>query len=422
MSGSRGAPDVVHSRWPGSADVLGRWLRGRAPRPLLGAALLVFALDVARILAGTRAGIDNAVVVRAARTLLDGGSPYADKRFLYLPGAVFAALPQTLAGDRVLFYAVPVATALLGLVGVVASLRIFDVRADSRLAAALVAGLGLFEPFHGLVSLGNWTVLSAIAFPVALLLARRGHWCAAAVVTGVAIALKPMLVPLLLLFALARRWRALAWAVGVPAAVSLAAASAMPRPGRFFTRTLPFLLHGQDSYARPFDASWTTVLPRLGVPSPLAFALAGAAALTVLALARVRWRAGGDEGVRLVECASLLMLAAFLVSRPSFQHYMLVVLPSLVASVVVRGAAARSVWFWLPLLPELAAVRWPYLDSARRHAFRDIVMITGVAAVLAVRAWRGRARPGREVTVSGRVYSFRSDPEGGNHVDRSETG
>ncbi|MEU2874239.1 glycosyltransferase family 87 protein [Streptomyces olivoreticuli] len=422
MSDSRGAPDVVHSRWPGSADALGRWLRGRAPRPLLGAALLVFALDVARVLAGTRTGIDNAVVVRAARTLLDGGSPYADKRFLYLPGAVFAALPQTLAGDRVLFYAVPVATALLGLVGVLAALRIFDVRADSRLAAALVAGLGLFEPFHGLVSLGNWTVLSAIAFPVTLLLARRGHWCAAAVVTGAAIALKPMLVPLLLLFALARRWRALAWAVGVPAAVSLAAASAMPRPGRFFTRTLPFLLHGQDSYARPFDASWTTVLPRLGVPSPLAFALAGAAALTVLALARVRWRAGGDEGARLVECASLLMLAAFLASRPSFQHYMLVVLPSLVASVVVRGAAARSVWFWLPLLPELAAVRWPYLDSARRHAFRDIVMITGVAAVLAVRAWRGRARPGREVTVSGRIYSFRSDPEGGNHVDRSETG
>ncbi|MEV6671641.1 glycosyltransferase family 87 protein [Streptomyces sp. NPDC051162] len=422
MSGSPGAPGVVHSRWPGSADVPARWLRGRAPRPLLGAALLVFALDVVRILTGTRAAIDNAVVVRAARTLLDGGSPYADKRFLYLPGAVFAALPQTLAGERVLFYAVPVATALLGLAGVLVALRLFGVRADSRLAAAMVAGLGVFEPFHGLVSLGNWTVLSAVAFPVTLLLAHRGRWCAAAVVTGAAIALKPMLVPLLLLFVLARRWRALAWAVGVPVALSLAAASAMPRPGRFFTRTLPFLLHGQDAYARPFDASWTTVLPRLGVPSPVAFALAGAAALTVLALARVRWRAGGDERARLVECASLLMLAAFLVSRPSFQHYMLVVLPSLAASTVVRGAAARSAWFWLPLLPELASVNWPYLDGARRHAFRDIVMITGVAAVLAVRAWRDRARPAREVTVSGRVYSFGSDPEAGDHLDRSETG
>ncbi|RLU78903.1 hypothetical protein CTZ27_37585 [Streptomyces griseocarneus] len=412
----------VHDRRADEPDVLGRWLRGRAPLPLLGAALLVFALDVARVLAGARTGIDNAVVVRAARTLLDGGSPYADKRFLYLPGAAFAAVPQTLLSDRVLFWAVPIATAVLGLVGVVAALRVFGVRADSRLAAVMVAGLGLFEPFHGLVYLGNWTVLSAIAFPVTLLLARRGRWCAAAVVTGAAVALKPMLVPVLLLFVLARRWRALAWAAGVPAAVSLAAAAAVPRPGRFLTRTLPFILHGQDAYARPFDASWSTVLPRLGVPQPLAFALAAAAALTVLALARVRWRAGGDEAVRLVECASLLMLAAFLVSRPSFQHYMLVVLPSLVASSVVRGTAVRSVWFWLPLLPELAAVRWPYLDNARRHAFRDIVMISGVAAAIAVRAWRDRARPGQDVTVSGHVYSFRSDLEARKRADRSGTG
>ncbi|MCC3772596.1 glycosyltransferase family 87 protein [Streptomyces sp. UNOC14_S4] len=409
-------------RTPDAPDVLGRWLRGRAPLPLLGAALLVFALDVARVLAGARTGIDNAVVVRAARTLLDGGSPYADKRFLYLPGAAFAAVPQTFLGDRVLFWAVPVATALCGLAGVVAALRVFGVRADSRLAAAMVAGLGLFEPFHGLVYLGNWTVLSALAFPVTLLLARRGRWSAAGVVTGAAVALKPMLVPVLLLFVLARRWRALAWAVGVPAAVSLAAAAAVPRPGRFLTRTLPFILHGQDAYARPFDASWSTVLPRLGVPQPLAFTLAAAAALTVLALARVRWRAGGDEAVRLVECASLLMLAAFLASRPSFQHYMLVVLPSLVASSVVRGTAVRSVWFWLPLLPELTAVRWPYLDSARRHAFRDIVMITGVAAAIAVRAWRDRVRPGQDVTVSGHVYSFRSDLEARKRADRSGTG
>ncbi|MGW1073205.1 glycosyltransferase 87 family protein [Streptomyces sp. NPDC002537] len=439
------APGRHHGR-DAAPDLLGRWLRGRAPRPLLAAALLVFALDVVRVLSGVRTGIDNAVVVRAARTLLDGGSPYADRRFLYLPGAVFAAVPQTLAGGRVLFYAVPVATALLGLAGVWAALRIFGVRADSRLAAGMVAGLGLFEPFHGLVYLGNWTVLSAVAFPVALLLARRGRWSAAAVVTGAALALKPMLVPVLLLFVLARRWRALAWAVGVPAAMSLAAASAMPRPGRFLTGTLPFLLHGQDAYARPFDASWSTVLPRLGVPTPLALALAGAAALTVLALARVRWRAGGDEGARLVECASLLMLAAFLVSRPSFQHYMLVVLPSLVASVVVRGAAARSVWFWLPLLPELAAVRWPYLESARRHAFRDIVMITGLTAALAARTWRGRARSGersgerpgegskgrpgehpeddpeKPVTVSGHVYAFGIDLDVTDRADRSETG
>ncbi|MFD0383765.1 glycosyltransferase 87 family protein [Streptomyces stramineus] len=285
-------------RWP--SDERARRPRPVAARPgpwpVLAVAPLWGALYVVKVLSGSRAAIDNAVVVRAARTLLEGGSPYADKRFLYLPGAVFAAVPQAPVPDRVLFYAVPVVTAALVLVGVVLALRIFGVRADSRLAAAMTAGLGLFLPFYGIVHLGNWTVLSVVAFPAALLLARQGRWCGAAVVIGAAVALKPMLVPVLLLFVLARQWRALAWAVGVPVAVSLAAAVALPRPELFFTRTLPFLLHGQDAYARPFDASWPAVLPRLGVPQPLAVTLAALAAVAVLVAARARWRAGETRG------------------------------------------------------------------------------------------------------------------------------
>ncbi|MGK5638876.1 glycosyltransferase 87 family protein [Streptomyces sp. URMC 126] len=395
---------------PPSRDGFARWIAGRASWPVLSAALLVYVLSAGRMLGVRRAGMDNAVVVRAARALLEGGSPYADKRFLYLPGAVFAALPQAPFDDVTLSRAVPFATAALVLAGVVLALRIFDVRVDSRLAAALTAGLGLFLPFQSIVHLGNWTAASAVAFPAALLLALRGRWTAAGVTVGLAVALKPMLVPLLLLFVLARRRRALAWAVGLPVTISLAAALAMPRPGLFLTKTLPFLLHGQDDYAAPFDASWTAVLPRLGVPHHLAFVLAACAAVTVLAVARLRWLRGGDEALRLVECGSLLMLAAFLVSRPSFLHYALVIVPALVASVVVRGAAARSVWFWMALLPQLAGVSWPELGSARRHAFKDVVMFTGMAAVLALAAWRSRPRTARAVTVSGVTYSLSSDP------------
>ncbi|WP_053161408.1 glycosyltransferase 87 family protein [Streptomyces caatingaensis] len=390
-------------------DGLAHRARGRAPWPVLGAALLVYLLSAGRMLGVRRTGMDNAVVVRAARALLDGGSPYADKRFLYLPGAVFAALPQAPFSDRTLTRAVPFVTAALVLAGVVLALRIFDVRADSRLAAAVVAGLGLFLPFQAIVHLGNWTAASVVAYPAALLLALRGRWSAAGAVVGAAIALKPMLVPLLLLFVLARRWRALAWAVGLPVAVSVAAALAMPRPQLFLTKTLPFLLHGQDDYAAPYDASWTAVLPRLGVPHHLAFALGACAALAALWCARTRWRAGGDEALRLVECGALLMLAAFLVSRPSFVHYALVILPALVASVVVRGAAARQVWFWMPLVPQIAGIPWPELGGSRRHAFKDIVMFTGAAAVLALAALRRRTA-GR-VTVSGAAYSLSSDPE-----------
>ncbi|MFI9311287.1 glycosyltransferase family 87 protein [Streptomyces triculaminicus] len=404
MSASSNASSNASS---GRPDGLGRLLRARASWPVLTAAVLLFALSSIRPYAKDRIGIDNAVVVRAARALLEGGSPYADRRFLYLPGAVFAALPQTVLSERVLFYAVPVVTGVLVAVGAVLALRIFDVRADSRLAAAVAVGIALFLPFHSLVFLGNWTAASVVAFPAALLLARRGRWSAAGAVVGAAIALKPILVPLLLLFVLARRWRALGWAVGVLAGVSLAAASAMPRPGLFLTRTLPFLLHGQDAYARPYDAAWPSVLPRLGVPQSLAFALAVLAAVAVLYCAGLRWRGGGEPGVRLVECGALLMLAAFVVSRPSFLNYALVVVPSLVASLVVRGAVVRSVWFWMPLVPQLGGVPWPGLDSAERHAFKDIVMFGGLAAVLALAAWRGENRGRIEglVTVRSDDYS-----------------
>ncbi|MFI9206345.1 glycosyltransferase family 87 protein [Streptomyces sp. NPDC053048] len=410
LSSSGGLPGgfaAVECR--GSAgDGLARWLRVRVSWPVAVAALLLFVLSSIRPYAKDRIGIDNAVVVRAARAMLEGGSPYADKRFLYLPGAVFAALPQTLVSERVLFYAVPVVTGVLVAVGAVLALRIFDVRPDSRLGAALMVGIALFLPFHSLVFLGNWTAASVVAFPAALLLARRGRWCAAGAVIGAAIALKPMLVPLLMLFVLARRWRALGWAVAVLAGVSLAAASAMPRPGLFLTRTLPFLLHGQDAYARPYDASWPSVLPRLGVPQHLAFGLAAVAAVAVLYCARLRWRNGGETGARLVECASLLMLAAFVVSRPSFLNYALVVVPSLVASAVVPGTAVRSVWFWMPLVPQLGGVPWPGLESAQRHAFKDIVMFGGLAGVLALVAWRGRnqRRADGVVTVSSENYSL----------------
>ncbi|QSY47384.1 hypothetical protein [Streptomyces griseocarneus] len=49
-------------------------------------------------------------------------------------------------------------------------------------------------------------------------------------------------------------------------------------------------------------------------------------------------------------------------------------------------------WFWMPLVPQLGGVPWPGLDSAERHAFKDIVMFGGLAAVLALAAWRGENR------------------------------
>jgi arabinofuranan 3-O-arabinosyltransferase len=395
-------PDIAVSsgpgeRGPGELGGDGRsgpleWLAlpaSRLCRAAVGGVLLVVAA------AGTDrtadGGMDNAFVVRAARTMLEGGSPYADKRFLYLPSAVLAAVPEALLPQSVLRVLVPLLTTGLLLAGWWCALRIFRVPAGSRYAVLGAAGLALgYVPFANLVLLGNWTAVSAAALPLTLLLAHRGRWVAAGLVVGVAVAFKPMLVPVWLLFVLARRWRGLAVAVGLPAALSVLGALAMPNPTFFLTRTLPFLLHGQDDFALLWDASPVAVLPRLGVPQPVALLVAAAGAGLGLWCARRRWcTPGGDPALRLVETGTMLMLAAFLVSRPSFDHYLLVVLPLLLASGVAPGSAPRTPWFWIALLPQVGGFHWPYASEPdTRRAFRDAATLCVLAGTVMGRCLR----------------------------------
>ncbi|MFE9633899.1 glycosyltransferase family 87 protein [Streptomyces sp. NPDC006463] len=409
------------ARPPGSAAAGNRlieWLLRPASRPwqLLSLAVLL-GIAVSTSLRQNW-GSDNAFVVKAAETLLAGGSPYEDKRFLYLPSAVLMAVPEALLPQVVLRWTLPVAmSALLG-AGWLAALRLFSVPLRSRFAVVGFPVLALaYKPYVNLVLIGNWTAISAAALPVALLLAHRRHWGAAGLVVGLAIACKPMLVPMGLVFLVARRWRGLAAAVLVPLGISLAGALLMPSPSLFFTKTLPFLLQGQDAYALPWDASPIAVLPRLGVPAPLAVLAAFAGAGAGLWAAWTRWRRpdsvggeGGDDGeLRLVETACMVMLAAFLVSRPSFDHYLLVVLPLLLASAVRPGSMPRSPWFWAALGPQVAGIPWPSELERKRRAFKDCATLCGLAILLARRALRSGRVTLEPVTTAGSPP--RTEPE-----------
>jgi len=243
----------------------------------LGAVLLAAVLRVGlRVPDG---GMDNAIVVRAADAWLEGRSPYADRHFLYLPGAVLAAVPQALLPQSVVRFLVPAGVVGSLVLGWGCALRIHGVAWRSRFAVIGLLALAVgFAPFGHLVDLGNWTVASAAALPLALLFVCRGRWVAAGLVIGAAVAVKPLLASVVLLFVFARRWRALGAVVLVPAVVSAGAALAMPDPAGFFTRTLPFLLRGDDSFVRLYEASPAAVLPRLGVPQGAASLLALVAA------------------------------------------------------------------------------------------------------------------------------------------------
>ncbi|MFF8450893.1 glycosyltransferase 87 family protein [Streptomyces leeuwenhoekii] len=378
----------------GKSDISGWMVRpaGRYPWVALAAVLGALATHTAR--AAPDGGMDNAIVVRAARTWLAGGDPYDDPHFLYLPSAVLAAVPQAVLPAAVLRVLVPAAVTGLLVLGWACALRLHRVALGSRFAVLGLIGLAAgFAPFGHLVRLGNWTVTAAVALPLCLLLAGRGRWTAAGAVVGAAIALKPLLAPLALLFLFAGRRRALGVLVLVPALASAGAALLMPDPAGFFTRTLPFLLRGDDGFVRLYEASLAAVLPRAGVPRPLAEGAALLAAALGAACAYRRWRRAGPGPLRLAETAAGLMLSAFLVSRPSYDHYLLVVLPVLLAGLPYEGSVARRPWFWLALVPQLPGLTWPYLETGRRRAFKDAVTLCALAWTVAHQAVRGRGGP-----------------------------
>ncbi|MEV6191817.1 glycosyltransferase family 87 protein [Streptomyces sp. NPDC051920] len=387
----------------GKSDISG-WLVRRASWHAWAATGAVLSAHVVAVALHTSdGGMDNAIVVRAARTWLDGGSPYADRHFLYLPSAVLAAVPQTLLPADALRVLVPLTVTVLLVAGWACALRVHGVPWRSRLAVLGPAALALgFAPFGHLVALGNWTVTAAAALPLAVLLAARERWGWAGVVIGAALALKPLLAPVALLFLFARRWRGLAAVVLVPALASGGAALLMPDPAAFVTRTLPFLLRGHDGFVRLYEASPPAVLPRLGVPSPVAVALSCAAAGAGVLAAYRRWSRGTPGPLRLTETAVLLMLSAFLVSRPSYDHYLLVVVPLLLAGLPDPGAAARGPWFWLALVPQAPGADWPWLEAVTRRSFRDCFTLCVMTASVALRRRRHLPLAGPEHFVAQR--------------------
>ncbi|MFZ4186723.1 glycosyltransferase family 87 protein [Streptomyces pseudogriseolus] len=374
----------------GKCDISGWLVRPAGLGWWAGLVAVMAALTTHTVLVTSDGGMDNGIVVDAARTWLDGGSPYDDAHFLYFPSAVVAAAPQALLPRSVLDVLVPVAVVLALAGGWVCALLTHRVPLHSRLAVLGLFGLAAgFAPFAQLVRLGNWTVTAVLALPLCLLLASRGRWVAAGAVIGVAVALKPLLAPMALLFLFARRWGALALVVLVPAVSSVVAAFFLPDPTGFLTRTLPFLFTADDAFLRLYEAGPAAVLPRVGVPEALAQALAVLAAAVGVGCAYRRWRGPGPRPLRLAETSAGLMLSAFLVSRPSYNHYLLVVLPLLLAGLPYAGSVTRRPGFWLALVPQLPGVTWPWLESGKRRAFRDAVSLCLLAGTVAYHAVRG---------------------------------
>ncbi|HET6482417.1 MAG TPA: glycosyltransferase family 87 protein [Actinoplanes sp.] len=379
-------------------------LSGKAPWVIRLAAFGLYAMGLVRIASDPESNLDNLVVVRAVRHLSDGISPYLGERFLYPPSSVPFALIMAPLPDAALRLAGPFLAGALLLAGWWAALRLFDLRLGSWAGVLPVAAAAFFVPATSTATLGSWSAPAAAALPVALVLAKRNSWVAAGAVIGLSIAVKPMLVPIGLVFLLARKWRGLALAAGLPVVVCACVMLLIPDPLLFFGKTVPFLVHGQDAYTAKYDSSLPLILPRLGIPELAVTVVRLGTAVATVGFAVRRWFQGGHEGLRLAEVSSLLLVGTFLGSTPAFPHYAMLVVPLLVASAVVPGAAARSPWFWLSLVPLTDFVQLPFIDFAQpgenRDAFKPFIWLVTLFGLLTLAsARRVRDKAQRPVVV-----------------------
>jgi arabinofuranan 3-O-arabinosyltransferase len=309
-------------------------------------------------------GYDTVPIWRAVHALLTHGEIYTQRGagdFLYLPSALLMLLPLGALGLRtakaVLFFA-DIGAILLS-AGLL--LRLFGFRIAGLAGAITLCGLSFAWPVFFTIGAGNVDALVLLGFSAFLVAASRSSRTWAGIFIGLAIALKPVLVPVLLVVALYRWWRALAAAVLVPFVLSGVVLLAAPESRDYFSHTLPLLWHGQSLRIQHVSISLSSVGDNLGLPRP---ATDLARLLVFFAAAVLVWRrrtSSTAEPHRLVELSTIVLVAAFLLSTFAFPFYGVYLIPFAVAA-VTRSSDLHNWVTWAALFCVAVKENW-HLDQ-----------------------------------------------------------
>lgn len=248
---------------------------------------------------------------------------------------------------------------------------------------ALVAGaigLALSQPFIFTLRFGNVNGLIAaamLAFFVGVADNRR--WTG--FLLGVSLALKPILLPLVVILLLRRQYRQVATAIAVVVGL-LGVGSALARDsGDYITKVMPYLAGGG---LQPFNVSILGLSQQAGWPE--AWALGGRLAVAGAALALcVRLWGRPPDDLDLVEGGTALVMAGIVVSSWATFYYAAFAFPA-VLLFHDRRSAASSPLLW----PFVLAVGVPItFGSDLVTNTRTLVGMLGIVLVVGVAAWRG---------------------------------
>ena len=351
-------------------------------------------------------GFDLLFAWRAERLFAHGGQPYSIASFVYPPSCLLLLRPIAGLSQHQLAAGALVATLLAAGAGVMIAAAALGLRWWGPVAACSLLLLSYSQSLRGELPLENLSVLEFLALSLFLLLALRGRHVAAAAVLGASIAIKPMLLPVVLVLIVSRRWKATAVALGVPVALNAIALALVAGPLQVLGK-LPGLVNRTGAGAA-YNSAWVDVARSLGLPEAATIALRVFVLAGTVAAAWLAWRRLEDDRLRLVTTSSVLLLGEFVCGTLSEYHYMLILVP-LAMTVVVARSPMRFPLAWLGMAWALELVRSPRAllgldvvanDSVLRAVGMSVVVLT-IGGVLALRRQGPTASPQRTVEPTG---------------------
>ncbi|NNN20830.1 MAG: DUF2029 domain-containing protein [Acidimicrobiales bacterium] len=289
-------------------------------------------------------GYDLLITWRAESLFAVGGQPYSVRGFLYPPSILLLLRP--IAGHSqasitkyglVLTIVISIAAVMLAAVAIG--------RPWFGMTAALTTfGLSYTGAFTGELSLENVSVLCWFALSVFLLAAINNKWIIGGIAIGLSFAFKPLLLPLLVVFLLARQWKALLVAIGLPFILNLVAVIFVADPMAVLSK-LPSLTNRVGTGVN-FNSAWVDVARNLGWPEFVTILIRSFTAIVAVGATWISWTRIDDKRLRLITSSSVLLIGTYLAGTISEYHFMLTLVP-LLMTVVVAGSVMRIPISWI---------------------------------------------------------------------------
>jgi arabinofuranan 3-O-arabinosyltransferase len=265
-------------------------------------------------------GNDFYPIWQGVHRFVEGGTPYSEHSqngsFVHTPsGAVLlyplGSLPEVTASKLYTVAVVLLIPAAFFVVFVVA-----DEKARQRMAIA-AAIFAVSMPLSNALVLRNTDPVSLALLAIAIMALASGRDREGGAVIGLAVAIKPTMVLLLLLPLLSGRGRGTVWAVAVAGLLNAAGFILVPDSARFFTSVVPWLRHGQSSV--DLNAALTGVPDALGLEAPAFSTLVQVVAALFFIAAGVAYRNVLKADV--FAAAAFLVVAGLVVPPYSFRSY-----------------------------------------------------------------------------------------------------